>query len=86
MVEQSEVINLLVSLFLTFYLYFSIRKYHVYLSDWWKACIFWLILSDVFTVLEGYFMPVLLDWFEHISFMLGSLFFLLAVNFKRSFL
>ncbi|TGJ99566.1 hypothetical protein EHO59_17120 [Leptospira semungkisensis] len=37
-------------------------------------------LSSVFTVLEGFFLPDLLNFLEHFSFLLSGVFFLFAVR------
>lgn len=83
MIQETEVINLIASVFLLIYAQYLLRKFSIEISFIWLLFIAFLIGSYCFTVLEGFLFPSIFNFLEHASFTLASLCFLLAVSGKN---
>ncbi len=71
MVEFGEVLDLIISVILTFYLISLVKKQNKYHKTIWFWGIALLLCSKLFTVLEGLILPDFLNLMEHLSFMLA---------------
>ncbi|PJZ47861.1 hypothetical protein CH362_17355 [Leptospira saintgironsiae] len=80
MIQISEILNLifntigLVAIF-TLYRFGLIAKYKYLFFGF--VCIWF---SSLFTVLEGFFWPVFLNFLEHFTFLLSGVFFLFGIH------
>lgn len=79
MFEYPEVISLILCTSLFVFLLSLTKQYKFKLPVSWVACISFLVLSEVFTVLEGVFWYRLLNILEHLSFTLASITFFIGI-------
>lgn len=79
MFEYPEVISLILCSILYVFLLSLTRQYQFKLPGFWLACISFLVLSEVFTVLEDIFFYGLLNILEHLSFALACICFFFAI-------
>ena len=83
MLESNELINFILSLLLFVYFIYLIREYAYNVQSHWFIAVMFILLSNVATILEGFFLHVLLNFLEHLFFLLASIF--LFIGFLRSF-
>lgn len=82
MLEATEIINLLVSIFLFIYMPLLLKKLEISISRYWTLCISFLIISNIFSVLDTFGFEKILSLLAHSFFMVACLFFLLAISSK----
>lgn len=83
MFEVGEIIDLIVSIILTFYLVALIRKDLKLIKTYWFWGILSILLSKLISVIEVLFIPNLLNYIEHISFLVASILFLISIYRKE---
>lgn len=73
--ENSETVNLIISIsFFIYFLYF-VKASEIRIDSLWVLAMFCIILSNIFTIVEGYFWEQWFDFLEHASYTLASLLF-----------
>jgi hypothetical protein len=83
MQEQSEIINFILSAILFIYYITLLKGFELKIPVFWVFAMFCIILSNVSTILEGYFLYELFDYMEHGLYMVaGLLFFIGAFRLK----
>lgn len=80
MYQESEIVDLLMVLFLTPIMAVSVRAVHVVGKRWFIAGYLAIASGYVFTVAEGYVAPVLFNLLEHIAYAAGGFFFAVATT------
>ncbi len=79
MFEYPEVISLILCSSLYVFLLNLTKRYKFKLPRFWLTCISALVVSEVFTVLEGVLLYELMNVLEHLSFTVACIFFFLGV-------
>jgi hypothetical protein len=79
MFEPKEIINMVASIAFFAYFNYLVRKGRCYkIPKIWLYGVFLVMLSNIATVSEGFYIPVTSNFIEHLSFMLGCLLFLIG--------
>ena len=78
MYQESEIVDLLMVLFLTPIMAVSVRAVHVAGKRWFIAGYLAVASGYVFTVAEGYVAPVLFNVLEHAAYAAGGIAFAVA--------
>ena len=85
MYQESEIVDLLMVVFLTPIMVANVRAIHVPGKRWFVGGYLIVALGYVFTVLEGFIAPEALNTAEHLSHaVMGALFFGGALSMFRS--
>jgi len=79
MVQVEEVINLIISSIFIIYLVFLIRWQRNSLRTFWFGGVVFMFSSQVFTIVEGFWLPYAFDVLEHLSFATAAVLFLISV-------
>ncbi len=82
MIQPEELINLILSIVFIIYLLYLVKTQSRTLKTFWFLAIVMIFISQIFTILEGYFLPELFNLIEHFSTFLASVAILLSV-YKR---
>lgn len=85
MIQPEELINFLLSLAFITYLLYLIRARSRSLKSFWFMGIVMIFVSQIFTLLEGYFFPNLFNLIEHSATTLASILFLISFYKKELF-
>lgn len=72
-IEPTELINLIATVAVAFVLFQVVRSKVGSFPSLFVWGVFFVMLSNVFTVLETFLWPTLLNYFEHWVFSLGAL-------------
>lgn len=76
--ENSEIVNLIISIsFFIYFLYF-IKKSEVQIDFLWIAGMCCIILSNIFTIIEEYYCNTLYNFMEHAAYTFAALLFLIG--------
>ena len=78
MYQESEIVDLLMVLFLTPIMAVSARSIHAAGKRWFITGYLSIASGYVFTVAEGYLAPVLFNVLEHAAYAAGGIFFAVA--------
>lgn len=85
MYQESEIVDLLMVIFLTPLMVANVRAIHIPGKRWFVAGYLVVVLGYVLTVLEGFVAPEALNVAEHLSHaVMGALFFAGALSMFRS--
>lgn len=79
MFQESEIVDLMLVVFLMPMLVIGIRSVQVAGKRWFIASYWAIVCGFIFTVIEGYAAPVVMNDLEHISYALGGIFLAIAV-------
>jgi hypothetical protein len=71
--QESEIVDLLMAVFLTPIMYVAFVKVHLAGKRWFLLGYLAMMVAYVFTVAEGYAAPDLFNLLEHASYTLASL-------------
>lgn len=80
MFQESEIVDLMLVVFLMPMLMIGIRSVKVAGKRWFIASYWAIVCGFIFTVAEGYFADVLMNNLEHISYALGGIFLAIATS------
>lgn len=81
--EESEIINLVLSILLFFYFLVVLKKSELKVPSLWKFAMVSIIMSNASTIIEGYFFFDIFNCLEHALYMVAGLLFLIgAFQFK----
>ncbi len=79
MIQVEEIINLVISSIFIIYLVFLIRWRAASLLTFWFGGIVLIYVSQIFTIAEGFYFPVIFNIIEHFFFTTAVLFFLISI-------
>ncbi|MDO8916172.1 MAG: hypothetical protein Q7W16_08845 [Coriobacteriia bacterium] len=72
MYQESEIVDLVMAVFLTPILFVVFRTVYLAGRRWFVSGYLAVIAGYVFTVVEGYFAPDLFNTLEHVSYAVGG--------------
>ena len=78
MYQESEIVDLLMVVFLTPIMYASVRAIHIPGKRWFVAAYLSIAVGYVLTILEGYVAPDALNFGEHVTHAVAGVCFLVA--------
>lgn len=73
MFQESEIVDLLMAVFLTPIMYVAFAKVHLSGKRWFLLGYLAMMTAYVFTVVEGYVAPDLINLLEHASYAIAGL-------------
>jgi hypothetical protein len=80
MYEPKEIVNMVASLAFFVYFFYLVRKGRCNrIPEIWLYGVFLVTIGNLATVAEGFFLPVFLNYTEHISFTVACFLFLIGV-------
>lgn len=83
MQEESEIINLILSIFLFIYYLYLLKTTELKVDKLWVYAMVCIILSNVSTILEQFYLHTVFDYLEHALYMVaGGMFFVGAFRLK----
>lgn len=85
MQEQSEIINLILSIILFTYYLYLLKGFELKVPNYWIYAMMCIILSNVSTIIEGYFYYNLFDYVEHGLYMVSGLLFFIGTFRLKTF-
>ena len=75
MYQESEIVSLLLALFLTPVMARSVRAVQMHGKGWFVAGYLTVVAGYVFTIVEGYWLYDLFNTLEHVAYSLGGVWF-----------